>query len=162
MGGTALIRLEKEAGENAGSTHRSEDFRQAPLGLMRRRRQRAVLFTHLHSYLVPLALLDQLIVAARLLEPDVREEKNQNHHPGDRDVVRLGDDTPKLPKSADMLHCQLPCTALPKAIHDALPGAIKRVLESARRCLRLPTVPGSVNVGRPGQLAVKTVNHYNF
>jgi hypothetical protein len=105
VGGTASIRLEKEAGENAGSEYRPDDFRQAPLGLMRRRRQRAVLFTHLHSYLVPLALLDQLIVAARLLEPDISEEKNQNHHPGDWDVVRLGYDTPKLPKSADMLHC---------------------------------------------------------
>lgn len=128
MAGTALIRPEKEAGENAGPAYRSEDFRQAPLVLKRRRGHRAVLFTHLHGYLVPLALLDQLIVAARLLEPDIREEKNQNHHPGDRDVIRLGYDTPKLSKSADMLHSYLPCTALRKAIRDALTGSIDQFL----------------------------------
>jgi hypothetical protein len=72
-------------------------------------RASASLFAHLDNYLISFAFFDQFIVAACLLETDVSEEQRQNHHPGDRDVIGLGDDIQKLPQSADMFHSNPPC-----------------------------------------------------
>src|SRR5208283_993373 len=62
------------------------------------------LLPHLIGDALAMAVLDQLIVAAALLERQIGEKHHQDHHPDDRDVVRHGQDFEKLLKSGDMAH----------------------------------------------------------
>src|SRR5208283_5514270 len=62
------------------------------------------LLPHLIDDALAMAVLDQLIVAAALLERDIREEHHQDHHRDDRDVVRHGQDLEKLLKPGDLTH----------------------------------------------------------
>src|SRR5215813_42804 len=62
------------------------------------------LFLHLLQDLVRTALLNQLIVAAGLLQTDPGEEEDQEEHTGDWDVVRLEQDVEELIESIHVLH----------------------------------------------------------
>jgi len=62
------------------------------------------LLPHLIDDAFAMAVLDQLIVAAGLLERDIGEKHHQDHHRDDRDVVRHGQDLEKLLKPADSAH----------------------------------------------------------
>src|ERR1700688_2650345 len=62
------------------------------------------LLSHLFNYLVALAVLDKLIVAAGLPESHEGEKQNQQHHSHDRDVVGLGKDVQELLQAGDVFH----------------------------------------------------------
>jgi hypothetical protein len=62
------------------------------------------LLSHLFNYLVALAVLDKLIVAARLFESHESKKQNQQHHSHDRDVVGLGKDVQELLQPGDVFH----------------------------------------------------------
>ena len=61
-----------------------------------------VAYFRISSMIVAMAVLDQLIVAPRLLEREVGEKHHQQHHRHDRDVVRNGQDFEKLLKPGNL------------------------------------------------------------
>jgi hypothetical protein len=54
------------------------------------------LLAHLVDNPLAMAVLDQLVIAPRLFERDVRKKHDQQHHPHDRDVVGHGQNFEKL------------------------------------------------------------------
>src|ERR1700691_5977355 len=60
------------------------------------------LLPHLVDDALAMPMLDQLIVAARLLERDVREKHHEDHHRDDRDVIGNGQNLEKLLKPGNL------------------------------------------------------------
>jgi hypothetical protein len=79
-----------------------------PFQLARAAPARINLLAHLVNNLITLAVLDKLIIAAGLLERDVREEQHQEHHPHDRDVVGLHENLQELLKTGDVSFHRVP------------------------------------------------------
>src|SRR6266446_2088406 len=65
---------------------------------------KGMLLLHFLQDLVGPTLLDQLIVATRLLETDPGEEEDEEQHAGDRDVVGLQKDVEELIEATHVLH----------------------------------------------------------
>jgi len=62
------------------------------------------LLPHLVDNSFAMPMLDQLIVAPRLLQRDVCKKHHQDHHRDNRNIIRYGQDFEKLLKPADMFH----------------------------------------------------------
>ena len=105
---------------------------------------------------------DQLIVAAGLLERDIREKHHEDHHRDDRDIVRHGEDSEELLKparSTDRIldtrlrlamidvtmpsgQCHLPCSAVCEPLIDASTARLQHARRAGKVRAR-PIMPKS-------------------
>src|SRR4029077_14336427 len=102
--GFDIINLLREAGDCAG---RTALFTRAASGAVfgdDRKCHPSSLLPHLVDNSFEMPMLDQLIVAPRLLQRDVREKHHEDHHRDNRNIIRYGQDFEKLLKPADMFH----------------------------------------------------------